>query len=386
LILTELGTGLAGRPEDLNEVIRRAHPGLRELTETLAILRRQNRIISNFIRDADTVSAAVEPFKEDVAKWAREAEDFSRVQATRSEELGRYWNRLPDFLAELKPTMAQLGRTADAQIPTLGRLQEAAPELERFLIAAQPFARETRGSITALGGAATAGSKAFAESRQEIAELRKLARLAPRLGKPLRQFLQTIDDRRRSTENDPSVKELAPPAPDKTAYKEGQGPTGMEALWNYFLFQTLAVNAHDDLGHLLRIVTIAAGPCAPYSASPTEAEIKQCNSWVGPYQPGVNADEGDPAEAPVGPPGPGGPGASKLRRDSQPGPGDPEAPPVPGQRDLSEPQIELPSEVKDLLKRLEDPIGGAPRPELPGGVPGVDNQNSEDILDYLLSP
>ena len=54
LILSELGTGLAGRPEDLNEVIRRAHPSLRELTETLAILRRQNTIISDFIRDADT--------------------------------------------------------------------------------------------------------------------------------------------------------------------------------------------------------------------------------------------------------------------------------------------------------------------------------------------
>ena len=70
LIISELGTGLAGRPEDLNEVIRRAHPGLRELNETIAILRGQNKIISDFIRDADTVSSAVEPFKEDVARWA----------------------------------------------------------------------------------------------------------------------------------------------------------------------------------------------------------------------------------------------------------------------------------------------------------------------------
>ena len=34
LILSELGVGLAGRPEDLNEVIRRAHPALKEVTET----------------------------------------------------------------------------------------------------------------------------------------------------------------------------------------------------------------------------------------------------------------------------------------------------------------------------------------------------------------
>ncbi len=93
LILSELGTGLAGRPEDLNEVIRRAHPALRELTETLAILRRQNTIIADFIRDADTVSAAVEPFKEDVASWANESEDVASIQATRSEELGRYYEQ-----------------------------------------------------------------------------------------------------------------------------------------------------------------------------------------------------------------------------------------------------------------------------------------------------
>ena len=35
LILNELGTGLAGRPEELNRVIRRAHPALRELSQTL---------------------------------------------------------------------------------------------------------------------------------------------------------------------------------------------------------------------------------------------------------------------------------------------------------------------------------------------------------------
>jgi len=385
LILTELGTGLAGRPEDLNEVIRRAHPGLRELTETLAILRRQNRIISNFIRNADTVSAAVEPFKEDVARWARESEDFATIQASRSEELGRYWNRLPDFLAELKPTLAELERTADAQIPTLRRLQSAAPDLERFLIAAQPFARETRGSIQALGGAADAGSAAFAESQEEISELRTLARLAPRLGRPLRQFLEAIDDRSRSIEDDPAAEGPAPPAPDKTAYKDGQGFTGMEALWNYFFFQTQAINAYDDLGHLLRIVTVAGGPCAPYSVSPTPAEIRDCNSWTGPTQPGVTTPDTTPALA----------RAEAAQRRNPPtgealtrqrGPGEPEAPPAPGQRDLSQPQVRLPSEVQELLDRLGRPLEGAPAPALPESLPGLDQRNAEDILDYLLSP
>ncbi len=157
-------------------MIRRAHPALRELSQTLAILRRQNKVIRDFIRDADTVSAAVEPFKEDVARWAREAADTAGIQAARSEELGRYWNRLPDFLAELEPDHGRARATADEQIPTLRSLERAAPDLERFLRAAEPFARETRGALTALGEAAEAGRGAMRRvAAQEIAELRRLA-------------------------------------------------------------------------------------------------------------------------------------------------------------------------------------------------------------------
>ena len=381
LILSELGTGLAGRPEDLNEVIRRAHPSLRELTETLAILRSQNTIIRDFIRDADTVSAAVEPFKEDVARWANESEDVASIQATRSEELGRYYNKLPEFLDELRPTLAELETTASEQIPTLQRLQSAAPDLKRFLETAQPFARNTRGALGPLGELSDAGSSAIGESRQEIRELRRLARLAPRLGKPLRQFLQALDDRRRSTENDPQAGLVAPPAPDKTAYKSGQGFTGMEGLFNYFYFQTLGINLTDELGHILRIVLIAGGPCAPYSASPTAAEIKECNSWLGPNQPGVNAPEGaQPTRASATGSGP----AAVRERERQRSTGEPEAPPTPGERDLSKPQVTLPDGVRKLLEDLRGPkaVPAPPTPSVPDGQSVPDS----GLLDYLLAP
>ena len=45
LIISELGAGLAGRSDDLSEVLRRAHPGLRETSQTLRILGRQTRTI-----------------------------------------------------------------------------------------------------------------------------------------------------------------------------------------------------------------------------------------------------------------------------------------------------------------------------------------------------
>jgi virulence factor Mce-like protein len=296
LILSELGTGLAGRPEELNEVIRRAHPALRETTETLAILARHNRIIRDFIRDADRVSHAVAGRRRDIVRWAKEASETAAVQATRRGDIARQWNRLPVFLPELEATTARLEATANEQIPLLRRLRTAAPELERFLAELGPFAEASRGSMRALGKTSVSGRDAIVESREEIEQLRLIAKDAPGLARPLRQLLQALDDRSRSTEPDPLAAETAPPAPDKTAYREGQGFTGMEALWNYIYYQALGTNAFDDVSHLLRIAAIQS-PCAPYNPKPTEKQIENCASWLGPRQPGVNAE--DPTEGPA---------------------------------------------------------------------------------------
>ncbi|HWH45574.1 MAG TPA: MlaD family protein [Thermoleophilaceae bacterium] len=387
LILSELGTGLAGRPEELNEVIRRAHPALRETNEVIKILADQNRTIRDFIEDADTVSAEVEPFREDVARWAIESQQTASIQASRSEDLGRYWNRLHVFLDELEPTMAQLEETTNRQIPTLRQLRRAAPDLERFLASAGPFARSSRQSIASLADAATTGRRALKVSQEEVSELRALSEDVPKIAKPLRQFLQAIDDRGRSYENDPEAALRAPPAPDKTAYREGQGYTGIENLMNYIYWQTLGLNAYDEVGHLLRIGLLQAGPCAPYSARPTKELIEKCASWTGPFQPGVDGQP-DPTATPQQ--------AAKVRRQAQEveeragdepaqeGPGGPLATePKPGERDLSVPEVVLPGAVQDLVDQLTEGLSGgglAPGVELPN-----DRRGQEALLDYLLA-
>ena len=224
------------------------------------------------------------------------------------------------------------------------------------------------------------------ESREEVAELAELSGEAPRLARPLRQFLQTIDDRRRSTETDPLAAQLAPPAPDKTAYRDGQGFTGMESFWNYVHWQTLGINAFDEFGHLLRIVAFTGGPCSPYAANPTKELVEECASWLGPTQPGV-LGQPDPTERPE---------AAALERAAHReqaaaapiggghrGAGEPRATePLPGRPDISRPQVVLPEDVQELIDRLgqrrpgvEPPAQGAPAPPVP-----------TELLDYLLGP
>ena len=406
LLLSELGVGLAGRPEDLNEVIRRAHPALREVTETLQILERQNETIRDFIQDADTVSAAVEPKKENLSRWAQEAMETAEIQASRADRLQAQWNKLPRFLGELRPTLAQLDATASEQIPFLRRMRAAAPDFYRLLKALEPFSNASRGSTRALGEAAVVGRKALIESAEEIAELRELSEDAPRLGKPLRQFLQTLDDRKRSVDNDPVHKAIAPPAPDKTAAQDGEGFTGMEALANYIYWQSLGINGFDQVSHYLRIV-IFINDCSGYQNNPTPTLIKQCSTGVGPYQPCLLKGEEKVPGMAEGPErlihngkdlcslealeGKGAGVGSSAQTANADDPGDlgrvrdrgqPEAPPLPGQPDISKPQITLPPQIQELLEGLTDTPTVPKAPEqLPKDAPAPDT-----LLDYLLAP
>jgi ABC-type transporter Mla subunit MlaD len=379
LILSELGVGLAGRPDELNEVIRRAHPGLRETTETLEILANQRESIKSFVEDADTVSAAVEPRKTELSRWAKEASETAQVQASRADSIAEQWRKLPAFLAELQPTAEQLEATAEEQIPLLRRLREAAPELRAFLAELGPFSRDSLISTRALGRASLEGRRAINESAEEIAQLRALAEDLPRFAKPLRQFLQTMDDRARSVENEPMAKETAPPAPDKTAYRDGQGFTGLEGVWNYIYYQTLGINLFDDVSHLLRIILIQ-NQCAAYATKPTPEQYKQCGNNIGRIAPGVR--DPDPTEGPsAASAGEGMTAKENLERFGlRRGAGEPEAPPLPGQRDISKPQVTLPPNVQEFIDSIRRGSGGDV-PADPGGL-----KQSGQLLDFLMAP
>jgi ABC-type transporter Mla subunit MlaD len=295
LIVGELGAGLAGRPEDLSNVLRRAHPALRETSETLRILGRQTDTIEQFIGDAHTVVAALENRKRDVSSFVREAGRTAEISASRREQLEESFERLPAFLAELEPYMGRLGDLTNAQTPVLRDLQSASGELDTFLTRLRPFTEEGRPAFEALGEMSVVGRRAVRKTTAEVRELRRLAKDAPGLAKPLRQFLQTIDDRARAVEPDRRAAATAPPPGDKTHTTSSRaGFTGMEAIWNYFYWQALTTNPLDDIGHVLRL-SIVVNECSPYQVNPSDGLLERCNQFMGPTQPGVTTP--DPTES-----------------------------------------------------------------------------------------
>jgi len=405
MIITELGTGLAGRPDDLQEVLKRSHPGLRETSKTLRILGNQNRVIENFIKDSDTVVAQLENRKREVTRWIEEAGRTAEISASRRAQLRETFRKLPGFLAQLRPTMASLEGLADEQIPLLADAQTAAPDLDRFLTKLGPFAEASRPAVRSLGKTSVVGRRAFERGANEVRELRRLAAAAPATARPLRQLFESLDDRRRAVDEstrgakDARARVDGPPASDPSQNNGGRGGfTGFESLWNYFFWQTLSINGYDDLGHVLRL-GLTVTKCSEYeNRSPLRAtgaekaeieeHIADCNQWLGPNQPGINAPD----------PSAGGSAASVAREAGRPasrvgerrGTGQPEAGPLPGQRDISKPQVTLPPGLTDLLNRVpnlpgvtKDPTGEA-RDQVP--VQPTDEPGADQLLDYLLAP
>jgi virulence factor Mce-like protein len=381
LLINELGTGLAGRPQDLNDVIRRADPALKQTSQVLKILGDQNKVIQNFIVNSDTVVNQLEARKKDVARWVVEAAKTAQISASRRQALQSQFQKLPTFLGELQPTMAKLGDLADQQTPLLRDLQRAAPDLNTFFTQLGPFTKASRPAFKSLGQTSITGKKALDDSRRDVDQLAALAADAPRVGKPLRQFLQTLDTRSRTTEADARAKVSAPPAPDPTAYTSSkQGFTGFEAFWNYVYWQTLAINPMDEVGHVLRGLFMLGTPCANYQTGDgykTDPKVKalfdKCNSWLGPYQPGVNAKD------PTGEVDSKGQTVANKKLTGDGGRGQQEAKPTPGQPDISKPQITLPPEVQQLLDTLKVPGTAPSLPNLPGGVP----QLPADVIKQL---
>jgi hypothetical protein len=292
LILAELGTGLAGRPDDLAEALTRAHPGLRETSKTLRILGDQRKVLEDFATNSNTVVAELARNKANVTRFVREAGDAAEISASERDELEAGFAALPGFLEQLGPYMSSLGRVADEQIALLPDVRRASGDLNRFFEELGPFSDGARPALRALADASDKGIDALDASRDSVHQLAEASKDAPATAKPLRQFLISLDDRKRAPDPDARAARTAPPAPDPTHKHLKRGFTGIEGFLNYAYWQTLAINGFDEVSHFLRIYGVI-DQCSNFNNDPTRELLERCNSFFGPFQPGIKNATGE---------------------------------------------------------------------------------------------
>jgi ABC-type transporter Mla subunit MlaD len=314
LIINEFGTALAGNPEALNAAIRRGAPALRNLRTVLRILGDQNRTIRDLNVNADRILLRLADRRGDVVRFIQEAGDTAAASAERRTDLSRDFEILDDFLAELEPTMADLGGLAREQTPLLADLRAAAPGLNRLARDLPAFSDSTQITLRSLGQAGVIGRQALHAGRQELRELRRASRDAPGTAIPLAALARDIDDPRRAVEIDRRARRDTGRTGTRPGRRNTMGYTGLEGLLNYLYYQTGAINQFDQVSHMLRvgIWDYTDGPCATQSTGgrPGDTEFgvpsgdggrttniaraHPCVSWLGPNQPRLS----EPMELP----------------------------------------------------------------------------------------
>ena len=275
LLISGLGAAVAGNADNLNAALRRASPALRETNRVLAILAKQNTVLADLAKNADTVLADLAERRTDVSRFVVEAKETAQASAERDVALAEGFRRLPAFLRELRPTMLELGRTADAQGPALQNLSRSADQLERLFTNLGPFADASRPAFEALGEASKLGTEAARAATPTVDELDRYARGTPELGKNLAIVFEHLDDRDNAAELDPRS-------------PGGKGYTGLEALLQYVFDQTLAINIYDSETHILNVFPFE-GECAAYADIERAKEVaKNCSAALGPNRVGIN--------------------------------------------------------------------------------------------------
>ena len=384
IILSELGAGVGGRATDIQETVRRAVPALRETDRVLAILAEQNKVLGNLTRDADTVIGDLADNRKDVGRFVTETHQTAAASAERREEIAASLRRLPTFLAELEPTMAQLGEAADAQSPALADLNQSAGQLATFFEQLPEFADSSRTGIKSLSELAKDGRPALRAAKPTIAELNRFSTKTPELGNNLSIVLEDLDDRDRAVEKDPRS-------------PGGKGYTGFEALLQYVYDQTMAINTFDSNGYMLK-VNLFLSECSDYQSLASLKEklqedpafYQRCAAILGPNQPGIT--QLDPSYT----------GAQKGAEHHLPAAKQETKQPAAAEQpkdETREPTKEAKKRAEELAEKIEETLGielpdlpaGPEIPALPIPLPALPGQqqppaNTQELLDFLLAP
>lgn len=380
IILSELGAGFATRGPELQQIIKRSVPALRETDRVLRILGDNSRTITALNRDASAVLGRLADNRRDVGRFVREARDTATISAGRRAELAETIDRLPGFLRELRPTLRDLGTVADRQTPALRDLRASADELTTLLERLGPFAKAADPAVDALGEASKIGTRAVEPATATLQRARKLGETAKEPATNLRFTLEHLDNRENAVEPSP----VSP---------GGRGFTGLEAFMRYPFVQSQALNLFDSRGYTLKL-NLLVNECSGYTNAETakrdEGRTRRCNAWLGPNQPGVTTADPSATNQPRSASDRGGPRRREADRPSarepeRRAPSAPEAPQAPQAPVPPVPAPQLPPapevDVQDLLDGLRDALPGQrPAPN----APSADSKAAEGLLDYLL--
>jgi ABC-type transporter Mla subunit MlaD len=239
IIINELGAGLAGRGSDLNAVIRRADPALRELDKVLGILAAQNKVLVNLAEEGDRALAPVAGVKQQISNFIVGADTVARATANQRGPLARNLAAFPPFLEQLGPAMERFGRLADQTTPAFTDFKTAAPGINEMIRQLPAFANSGTTFFTSLGKTSKVAGPALAGLAPLLTRAKTLGAAAKPFSASLSELLTSLRD-----------------------------TGGLERFMDFIFLGANSANGYDALGHFLRTEGVAAATCLTYAVVP----------------------------------------------------------------------------------------------------------------------
>ena len=223
LILNDLGAGLAGRGQDLGEVIDRANPALRQTDRVLAILAQQNQQLASLADNGNRVLEPLARNRTHVTGFFHNAAISGAATAERSADLEESLRKFPETLRQVRLTSAKLKTFADKGIPLFSALNQGGRGISKATVNLPNFARLSIPALQTLGDAAQTAGPKLAASDGLLTDLAATANSSVPIGNNFSAFLDTFT-------------------------KTG----GFQNLMNFIYNSVGSTNGFDAFGHFLR--------------------------------------------------------------------------------------------------------------------------------------
>ncbi len=227
IIINELGAGLAGRGSDLNAVLHRSNPALRELEKVIGILASENKVLGNLAVEGDRALQPITRDRRQFAEFFAQSNTVSTATARHRGALAENLREFPVFLRKIGPYLKRLEKLAEQTTPTFTDLGVAAPGINRTFQNLGPFATSSTQFFQSLGKSSKAIGPALVASQPFLGRLETLGSAVKPFASNFSALLSSV----RST-------------------------GGLERLLDFIFLGTNSANGYNSLGHFIRAVGI----------------------------------------------------------------------------------------------------------------------------------
>ncbi len=259
LIFNELGAGLAGRGGDIEAVVKRANPALRDVVRLIGILNDQRDQLTQLAGDSEQILGPLSRERAQVAGFFTNSGAAAQATTERGKALEESLQKFPAFLRQFRTTMRSLQGFSDVATPVFTDLGKAAPSFTETTRLLTPFSAASTVALKSLGAT---GEEAGPTLRAALPVVRKTTELARTGVSPTNTLAEFLA----------STKETK----------------GFDALTELIYNFTAASNGFDKYGHYSRLLVTLTN-CLEY-----EVEASGCSAkFTGQFHAEAGASEAE---------------------------------------------------------------------------------------------